>query len=454
VDSASVGQAAVLGPKRSGLLIDVIRTVYDRLGFNVVDDNVFFQLVLARLVEPTSKRDSIRVLNEIGANPPHYNTLLNSVARAHDRKYRDRIAEKCYAYAESTGGVTLCLYDVTTLYFEAEKEDDLRKVGYSKERRVDPQIVVGLLVDRTGFPLEIGCYEGNKAETHTIIPIVKQFQDRHGIADMVIAADAGMLSSKNLRDLDDAGLRFIVGSRQTRAPGDLATYFHWEGTATDDGRVVDTITPRGTKGLDPDRVKTRAEPVWSAESHPDAWRAVWQFRRKRAVRDRQTLNLQRNKAIAIIEGDKPVKKTRFVRIKDAKKSFDEASYDRAMSLAGWKGYLTNLPASLMTAGEVIGNYHELWHVEQSFRMSKTDLRARPIFHHTRDAIEAHLTIVFTALAVERYLYAATGWSKKRIITTLKPIVETSVTIAGHTIAAADPITEAAAYIRDAVTPPG
>lgn len=190
--------------------------------------------------------------------------------------------------------MTLCLYDVTTLYFEAEKEDDLRKVGYSKERRVDPQIVVGLLVDRHGFPLEIGCYEGNRAETHTIIPIVKQFQDRHGIADMVIAADAGMLSAKNLKDLDDAGLRFIVGSRLTRAPGDLATYFHWEGTATDDGHIVDTITPRGTKRLDPERVNTRAEPVWTDESHPHAWRAVWQFRRKRALRDRQTLTQQRD----------------------------------------------------------------------------------------------------------------------------------------------------------------
>ncbi|BAS07714.1 hypothetical protein AHiyo4_11360 [Arthrobacter sp. Hiyo4] len=111
----------------------------------------------------------------------------------------------------------MVLYDVTTLYFEAEKEDELRKVGYSKERRVDPQIVVGLLVDRGGFPLEIGCFEGNKAETATIIPIIKQFQARHGLADMVVVADAGMLSAGNLRELDEANLRFIVGSRMTKA---------------------------------------------------------------------------------------------------------------------------------------------------------------------------------------------------------------------------------------------
>ena len=110
---------------------------------------------------------------------------------------------------------------VTTLYFEAEKEDDLRRVGYSKERRVDPQVIVGLLVDRRGFPLRIGCWEGSKAETTTIIPVVEAFQAAHGIEEFVIVADAGMLSAANLTALDKAHLRFIVGARTTRAPGDL-----------------------------------------------------------------------------------------------------------------------------------------------------------------------------------------------------------------------------------------
>ena len=118
------------------------------------------------------------------------------------------------------------------LYFEAEREDDLRRVGYSKERRVAPQIIVGLLVDRHGFPLQVGCWEGNKAETTTIIPIVEAFQSAHGIEDLVIVADAGMLSAANLTALDDARLRFIVGARQVRAPGDLEAHFHWSGDAS------------------------------------------------------------------------------------------------------------------------------------------------------------------------------------------------------------------------------
>nr|WP_258772016.1 IS1634 family transposase [Brevibacterium aurantiacum] len=173
-------------------------------------------------MEPTSKSDSVRVLGELGPDVVHRNTFLTCLKRARDNNYRDQITAKCFDYSVATTGISLLLYDVSILYFEAEKEDGLRKVRYSKERRVDPQIVVGLLVDRTGFPLEIGCFEGNKAETHTIIAVIKRFQDRHQVSDRVVAADAGMLSAKNLTELDNAGLRFIVGSRQVKAPHDLA----------------------------------------------------------------------------------------------------------------------------------------------------------------------------------------------------------------------------------------
>ncbi|GAA1563344.1 IS1634 family transposase [Brevibacterium picturae] len=415
----------------SRLLIDTIRTAYDRLGFHVVDDEAFFQLVLARIVEPTSKSDSIRALDELGADTKHRSTFTRCLQRVNADSYRETIAAKCFDYSVATTGISLILYDVTTLYFEAEKEDELRKVGFSKERRVDPQIVVGLLVDRTGFPLEIGCFEGNKAETFTMIPIVKGFQDRHQVTDMVIVADAGMLSAANLKAIDDAGLRFIVGSRQTKAPNDLATFFTWNGTNTDDGQLVDTLTPRATVALSKNRTLTRAEPVWSPDDHPHAWRAVWQYRRKRAVRDRETLNLQRNRAMRIIDGESKPKAARFVKTNGSTKVFDEAGYDKAVGLAGWKGYVTNTAVDVMSANDVVGSYHDLWHVEQSFRISKTDLRARPIFHRTRDAIEAHLTVVFTALAVSRFMQEATGWSLKKIVTTMRPLREFVGEIDGH-----------------------
>src|SRR5690625_319825 len=133
--------------------------------------------------------------------------MKRCLTRIQQSKHRDQLATKCFEHVWTSGDVSLVLYDVTTLYFEAENEDELRRVGYSKERRVDPQIVVGLLVDRQGFPLEIGYFEGNKAETKTIVPIIEQFRDRHNLADMVVVADAGMLSEKNLTELDDAKFR-------------------------------------------------------------------------------------------------------------------------------------------------------------------------------------------------------------------------------------------------------
>lgn len=438
LDEGRAPAQAIVEAQCSRLLVEVIGTAWRTLGFDQVDDEAFFQLVLARLVEPTSMSDAVRVLGELGMTPAHRNTFAATLRRAGQRGYRDQIATLCFTHTLTRGDVSLVLYDVTTLYFEAEKEDDLRKVGYSKERRVDPQIVVGLLVDRGGFPLEIGCFEGNKAETLTIVPIVKQFQARHSLADMVVVADAGMLSASNLKDLDEAGLRFIVGSRVTKAPVDLESHFRWHGDVFTDAQIIDTITPRtghtAKKGGASDS-NIKAEPVWDPEAHPGSWRAVWAYSTKRAVRDNRTLTLQENKAKAVVAGEKAARVPRFVKTRNGATELDEASLARARRLVGLKGYVTNLPAHLMPAGEVIASYHDLWHVEQSFRMSKTDLRARPMFHHKRESIEAHLTIVFTALAIARHLQQCTGLSIKKLVQTLRPLREITITIAGQTITA-------------------
>ncbi len=192
----------------SRLLYDVLALVYDGLGFNVVGDAVFRDLVIARIVEPTSKADSMRVLTDLGADVVSYRTIQRHLAQVGRGGYRDLIATRCFAHAGDTGGLSLILYDVTTLYFEAEKEDELRRVGFSKERRVDPQIVVGLLVDRFGFPLEISCFDGAKVETHTILPVIEAFCARHDIkqSTMVVAADAGMLSANNLKEIGWVGV--------------------------------------------------------------------------------------------------------------------------------------------------------------------------------------------------------------------------------------------------------
>jgi hypothetical protein len=429
----SVEQPRVSAPRvvatSSRLLFDVLAEVYFALGFGAIGDETFRDLVITRIVEPTSILDTGRVLTDLGQQPASERTMRRTLARCVGRGYRDQIAAACFNHALTGGDISLCLYDVTTLYFEAEKEDDLRKVGYSKERRVDPQIVVGLLVDRRGFPLEIGCYEGNKAETATIVPIIKAFQDRHSLADMVVVADAGMLSASNLRELDEADLRFIVGSRVTKAPTDLESHFRWHGDAFTDGQVIDTITPKNRRSIENDS-KIKAEPVWDPDQHSGSWRAVWAYSTKRAVRDNKTLTIQENRAREVIAGEKNARAPRFVKTTNGNKTLDEASLTRARRLAGLKGYVTNISTDLMPAREVIASYHDLWHVEQSFRMSKTDLRARPMFHHTKDAIEAHLTIVFAALAVSREVQNRTGLAIRNLIRQLRPLRSATIAING------------------------
>ncbi|NLH98351.1 MAG: transposase, partial [Chthonomonadales bacterium] len=144
------------------------------------------------------------------------------------------------------------------------------------------------------------------------------------------------------------------------------------------------------------------------------------------------LTAQENRARAVIAGEKATRTPRFVTVSNGARSLDEAALARAHKLVGLKGYVTNIPATLMPAGEVISNYHDLWHVEQSFRMSKTDLAARPMFVRTKDAIDAHLTIVFTALAVSRTVQARTGLALRNVLRQLRPLRSATIAINGTT----------------------
>jgi Transposase DDE domain len=224
-------------------------------------------------------------------------------------------------------------------------------------------------------------------------------------------------------------LGFIVGSRAVKAPSDLASHFHWNGDVFTDGQIIDTVTPRhgNTKVND---IAHRAEPVWNPDDHPGAWRAIWAYSAKRARRDQKTLHAQEARAKAVIAGERKAKATRFVKIHAGDRTLDEAALARAQSLVGLKGYLTNLDIEVMPAVEVITKYHDLWHVERSFRMSKTDLQARPIFHRTRDAIEAHLTIVFTALAIAHAIQERTGLAIANVIKQLRPLRSATIIING------------------------
>jgi transposase len=400
------------------VLWQVLTDAYTRLGFDKLADEAFRAMVLARIIEPTSKTDSLRVLAEIGAPCPSVRTLYRSLKRCQDNDYRDALAKACAARSSAAGGLSaMVMYDCTTLHFEISDEDTgskpLRKVGMSKEHRVDPQVQVGLLVDPSGFPLEVHLFEGNTAETTTILPVLRKFHERHGVTGMVVVADAGMLSAGNLNEIEDAGFSFIVGSRITKAPYDLADHFARHGDYFTDGQILESSRAMGTG------------------KHQRTRRVVYQWSFKRSKRDDKAINAQIARAEKIAQGKAPLARTRFLKVTDATKELDQATIDRARQLAGLKGYVSNLDPAVMNGAAVIAAYHDLWQVEASFRMTKHDLRARPVFHHERQAIEAHLTVVFAALAISRDLQVRTAVTIKKLVQTLRTARSATIEINGQ-----------------------
>ncbi len=183
-------------------------------------------------------------------------------------------------------------------------------------------------------------------------------------------------------------------------------------------------------------------------------RVVYQYRFKRAKNDDRAINAMITKAEDVAAGRRPLKRDRFVRIDGATKGVDWALVERARSLTGLKGYVTNISVEQMNGAAVVAAYQDLYQVERSFRMAKSDLRARPIFHRTKDSIEAHLTIVFAALAISREAQQRTGASIKKILNTLRPLRSAVITSRGSTTTAAPAIPPEAAELLKTLNPGG
>ena len=402
-----------VGIKRSfsELLWTALQEEYRQLGFDRLEDEVFEALCIARIVEPTSKLDSLRVLEDLGVDPFNRNKLYRCLVKAADQDYRKTISQACFEYVRGSG-LALVLYDVTSLYFEIQEEDEFRKPGLSKERRLEPQIILGLLVDRNGFPLGLQSFEGNRAETKTILPVLQAFLAQNGLTKTTIVADAAMLSAPNLAALTEAGYTYIVGSRLYKVPYDIAEY---QKTAELSDQQIVTVQQEG-------------------------YRVIYQYRAKRAALDLRNIEKQVVKAKKALSGQIPVKRTKFLSVKAKSKQLNQKLIDKAKAVAGVKGYVTNLD---IPDDQVIAYYHQLFQVEASFRMAKSDLRARPIYHQNRDAIEAHLTIVLAALAISKRIEYKTGISIKQFVKLLRPIRSGIVTFNGKEMLAEPEIPEAA-----------
>jgi hypothetical protein len=427
LDAAAAGAALPITSSRMGCLLDALTRAYDVLGFCTAagGDEVFRGLVLARIIEPASKLDSLRVLEEAGAAAPSYRTVLRRLPAYAKESFRQELSAACAAHAR-LGPASLVLYDVSTLYFETDAGDGFREPGFSKERRLEPQITIGLLTGQDGFPLMVSAFEGNKAETKTMLPVIGKFMAAHQLPDVTVVADAGMISEANQKAIEAAGLSFILGMKIPDVPYVIGQWRREHpGEDIPDGHVFTQPWPAGPSSRRRDQ------------------QICYQYRADRARRTLRGIDEQVTKAAKAVAGLAPVKRNRFIRLDGAAKSVNRELEAKARDLAGIKGYVTNLQAcpdgSPVTADFVIGSYHQLFEIEKSFRMSKHDLQARPIYHHLRDSIEAHLSIVFAALAVSRWIEHQAGWSIRKFTRTARRYRTIEIRAGNHVITAADPL---------------
>ena len=320
---------------------------------------LYLDLALMRIIEQASKLRTLELLES------HFNvqyarrTLQRMLPKLLEHQAAIECAAIQTAHDELQEKFSLVLYDVTTLYFESFKEYDFQKPGFSKDNKpMQPQIVIGLITTRSGFPVMHEVFEGNTFEGHTMLAIVRRFQERVGETKPVIVADAAMLSKANMQQLEKEGYCYIVGAR-------LAS------TAAGFIDQIDRTLPRTDKAM------------------------------------RRFIYVAVENATMICEFSD-------ARYKKDKREFDTVLQAKTEKLLGVKGYVTNIPEKTMSSAEVVAYYHDLWHVEQAFRMSKSDLQARTIFHRTQEAIRAHMLVCFMGLMMGKYLEINTKRSLRQI----------------------------------------
>lgn len=193
----------------------ILDQVYDSIGFNQIKDPILRSLVIARISQPMSKRVTVDYLKSYFDEDVNLFEIYRYMDKLYDTQ-KDEVQRISVEHTRKIlgGNVGLMFYDVTTLYFESGNKDVLREPGFSKDgKTAESQIVLGLLVSRDGYPLSYCIFNGSQYEGYTMIPVIDDFIQRFSLSDFVVVADAGLMSRRNIKLLEDAGYKYIIGAR-------------------------------------------------------------------------------------------------------------------------------------------------------------------------------------------------------------------------------------------------
>lgn len=391
IEKVSIKNISVVG------LHDIFGHVYDEIGFGLLESAFLRDVVIGRIGFPGSKLKTCDYLFDycgIRIHPDKIYRFMDSLTDS-KKEQVSKIATD-YVIGVEKEIIRLVFFDVTTLHFEAFDDDDFRKMGFSKVGKFNqPQIIVALLVTSRGVPLAYESFEGNTFEGHTLVPVLNLFKKRLRLAQLVVVADSAMLSKKNLEELEKNKYEYILGGRIKNEKEDMQR------------QILEKVNeknclcefPRGEQRLIVGYSSSRA-----AHDAKNRERAIKRLRKRIATGDNPAFSSSGVK--------------RFLRNQHRPKAeIDEDKIDQDKKWDGLKGYVTN--SQLLTPTEIVESYGNLWQIEKDFRISKTDLLARPIFHFRQKRIKAHLCLVFIALVVGKVTELKTGVSIRKMAEQLK-----------------------------------
>ena len=377
VNSISNDHLQIVGPEL------ILGRIYKKIGFpDGGSCDLFKWLVLCRLVYPGSKLKTVDYFKQ------HLNTdiSVHTIYRFLDQlnsELKPTIEQISFRHTKKVlkGRISVAFYDMTTIYFEASEEDDFRVTGYSKDgKHQQPQIMIGLLVGKHGYPIGYQLFEGNTSETKTLIPVLESFQDKFHIDKPIIVADAALLSQKNIDALQENEYEYILGGRVKNETKKIKAKI-----------IALDIQERKPKEL----------------KHMNG-RLIVSYSSKRAHKDKRNREKGLKRLEKRVRSGKLTKShinnrgyNKYLKISgEVSIAIDYQKFEGDSVWDGLKGYITN---THLSKNEVIENYNQLWQIEKAFRISKTDLRIRPVYHRIKDRIEAHICICFTAYTVFKEL---------------------------------------------------
>lgn len=391
--SLSNRQIHTIGPEL------IFSTLFNRIGFDIVKEELFKHIVVARLAYPTSKLKTVDYLYRyrgITVTPVAIYRFLDNL----NHTYKE-IVEKCaFEYTKRTlKTISVIFYDMTSLYFESEDEDDLRKIGFSKDGKFQkPQIMLGLLVGEHGYPIGYDIFEGNVFEGHTLLPVLEKMRNKYKMDNPIVVADAALLSKMNMKNLAEESYSFIIGARIKNENDDLKKEILQKTSAIKNQQSFVIKKSDGTRLIVTYSDNRKNKDLYKRE------RGLRKLR-NRIRTGRLTKESINNRGY-----------NKFLKLKGrVEVEIDEEKVKQDILWDGLKGYITN---TKLSAKDVAENYRHLWQIEKAFRISKTDLKIRPIHHYLRKRIEAHICVAFVAYTIykelERLLYKhKAGFTPKR-----------------------------------------